>query len=142
MMGDYERLRVQVRAELKNPDLRRMSLLLADVIERMSNISSNGLPSGIHAYDEPELAHMLALVSNILKSKTMESDEPAIKCDLCRDLCDGKNYLRSPILKKKDGSAIVVCDVCFSLYAAEEWDKLKNRLVPANVDDFDFGDGE
>jgi len=83
MMGDYERLRVQVRAELKNPDLRRMSLLLADVIERMSNISSNGLPSGIHSFDKPELAHMLALVSNILKSKDVESAEPDVRCDIC-----------------------------------------------------------
>jgi hypothetical protein len=139
-MGSYDRTRAQIRAELKNPDLRRLALQLADVIERMSNISSNGLESGIHSFDRPELAHMVGGVLNFLQCKDVESTKPEVRCDLCRDLCNGMNVLRSPILKKKDGSAIVVCDVCLNLYGAEKWDELKNRLVPANIEDFDLED--
>jgi hypothetical protein len=68
-MCDYERTRAQIRKEIKNRDLQRLALQLADAIERMSNISSNGLASGIHSYDKPELAHMIGGVFNFFKTK-------------------------------------------------------------------------
>jgi len=68
-MGDYERTRAQIRMEISNTDLRRLALQLSDAIERMSNISSNVLASGIHSYDKPELSHMIGCVFNFFKTQ-------------------------------------------------------------------------
>jgi len=58
-MGNYGETRKQIEKEIKNKDLRSASLELADMIERMSNITSNNYPKGLRTYDEPELKVML-----------------------------------------------------------------------------------
>jgi Zn-finger protein len=50
------------------------------------------------------------------------------ECDFCLIECDGKNILRIDGLERKDGKDIVVCNDCLNLYAAEEFDKLTEKI--------------
>lgn len=59
-MGGFEETRKQIWSEIKNEDLRYSALLLADAIERMSNIYSNRqMKRGIKNFDLPELVDLI-----------------------------------------------------------------------------------
>ena len=66
-MGSYEKTRKQIEEEMVNDDLKTASIELADMIERMSNISSNTPNArGLKSYDVPELKIMLDRARKIL----------------------------------------------------------------------------
>lgn len=51
-----------------------------------------------------------------------------IKCDFCKDKGNWKTVLRATHIQKKDGSDVILCDDCISLYHNEEWDKLTKKI--------------
>ena len=48
-----------------------------------------------------------------------------MKCDFCKKECDGKNILRDQNISRKDGSGLVLCNVCLNNYMNEDYDKIK-----------------
>lgn len=58
-MANFNDTREKIRKEITNRDFQISALLLTDAIERMSNIYSNSLPSGIKDFDVNELSDLI-----------------------------------------------------------------------------------
>ena len=56
-----------------------------------------------------------------------------MKCDFCKKECDGKLILRDVVLRKEDGSDIILCSECLNNYVNEDYDKIK--LFDASKED-------
>jgi hypothetical protein len=58
-MTSFTSTREQIGQNIHNEDLKMSALVLTDVIERMSNVYSNSLPSGIKSFDVHEISDMI-----------------------------------------------------------------------------------
>ncbi len=52
-----------------------------------------------------------------------------MKCSFCKEECDGKMILIDSQIEMKDGSDVVLCDICMNLYVNKEYDKLIERIT-------------
>lgn len=68
-MGDYENTRKQIIKEFNNEDLKEIASVLTNIIEYMSNSTSNFYSKkGIYNFDIPEIEDNLNRAKSKLKS--------------------------------------------------------------------------
>jgi len=49
-------------------------------------------------------------------------------CDFCTKKGDWRTILRDAVLKKKDGSDMILCNTCLNLYANHQYEELTERI--------------
>lgn len=55
-----------------------------------------------------------------------------VQCDFCAKKGEWKNVLVDAIIKKRDGSDLIICDECLNHYANGDYDKIKLKKKTKN----------